>query len=189
MSTSLDLTCPLCSVASHLKFSLSDYIKHIKIFHAHNPSFKITCGINGCQRMFTNFGTFTNHMYDKHSAKSQCISNSDSTNSGFELEQPLPDEVQQISSDSDDDNEDEVAGCDLKVDTPIEPGSCSQELLQKSSATLLLGLQEKYKLTHASIQGIIQGVCSLNQLQLGVLKSEVNLCLCERNLLQIGFNL
>ena len=30
-------TCKICSAASHLKFHISEYIKHLKIFHAHQP--------------------------------------------------------------------------------------------------------------------------------------------------------
>ena len=53
--------------ASHLKFHVSDYIKHLKIFHAHQPNFKVICGIGGCQRNYTNLGTFQNHIYGVHS--------------------------------------------------------------------------------------------------------------------------
>jgi len=114
-------------------------------------------------------------MYDAH-GKSQCINNSDGVDSDY-VTVPDLDELEQVCSDSDDDNDVAVAGCDLNVDTTIEHSGCSQELLQQSSATLLLGLREKHKLTYASIQSIIQGVCSLNQQQLVVLKSEVKYCM------------
>ena len=64
--TGPNLTCPLCSAASHLKFGITEYVKHIRIFHAHDPSFKITCGINGCQRTYSNFRTFVNHVSSVH---------------------------------------------------------------------------------------------------------------------------
>lgn len=35
-------------------------------------------------------------------------------------------------------------------------------MLQKSLATFLLGIKEKFKFTQASLQGIIQGVTALN---------------------------
>ena len=59
--------CTMCSAASHLEFHVSEYIKHLKIFHAHQPDFKIICGIRGCQRNYTNLGTFPNHIYGVHS--------------------------------------------------------------------------------------------------------------------------
>ena len=58
--------CSLCSAASHLRFNIKGYIQHIRLFHAHQVDFKITCGIGGCQRSFTNCGTFINHVYGVH---------------------------------------------------------------------------------------------------------------------------
>ena len=60
------LICKLCSVASHLRFNIRGYIQHICLFHAHQANFQVTCGIEGCQRSFTNCGTFSNHVYGVH---------------------------------------------------------------------------------------------------------------------------
>jgi len=51
----------------------------------------------------------------------------------------------------------------------------SQEMLQKSSATFLLGLKEKYQLTQTSLQGIIQGVTALNHQNMSTLKAQVRI--------------
>ena len=59
--------CTMCSAASHLKFDISGYIKHVKIFHAYQPDFKVICGIGGCHRSYTNLGTSQNHIYGIHS--------------------------------------------------------------------------------------------------------------------------
>ena len=61
-----NLTCPLCSAASYLRIDITGYLKHIRIFQAHDPSFKITCGIAGCQRTYNNFCTFANHVSAIH---------------------------------------------------------------------------------------------------------------------------
>ena len=45
--------------------------------------------------------------------------------------------------------------------------------LQKSSALLLLGLKEKYKLPQSTVQGIVHGITSLLQQQMDTLKSQV----------------
>ena len=58
------LACELCSAASYLKFHISDYIKHLKIYQ---PNFKVTCRIAGCQRKYTNLGTLQNHICGVHS--------------------------------------------------------------------------------------------------------------------------
>ena len=60
------IKCPLCS-SINAEISVGDYTKHLHIFHASKPGdFKITCGINGCQRVYSNFGTFKNHLYGIH---------------------------------------------------------------------------------------------------------------------------
>ena len=50
----------------------------------------------------------------------------------------------------------------LAVGPPKQPG---QKPLQHSSALFLLGLKEKHKLTQVTIEGVIEGVSSLNQHQ------------------------
>lgn len=46
---------------------LSDYLGHIRLFHAHQPNFKIDCGLNGCRRSFVKLHTFRKHISDWHS--------------------------------------------------------------------------------------------------------------------------
>jgi len=53
-----EVICILCSATSHLKFNIKGFIQHIQLFHAHQADFHITCGIEGCQRSYTNCGTF-----------------------------------------------------------------------------------------------------------------------------------
>ena len=62
------LICPLCP-REHtccLRLSLREYLQHIKLFHAHQPNFHISCGIGGCERTFTNGRTFENHISSYH---------------------------------------------------------------------------------------------------------------------------
>ena len=63
------LVCPLCPLekALRLPFNTKDYLKHVRLFHSHQPIFHITCGISECQRMFVNFYTFRKHVFDHHS--------------------------------------------------------------------------------------------------------------------------
>ena len=65
------LICKLCSAASLLRFNIRGYIQHIRLFHAHQANFKVTCGIEGCQRSFINYGTFSNHIYGVHGENSK----------------------------------------------------------------------------------------------------------------------
>ena len=58
------IKCPLRPIDAEL--TVGDYTKHLRIFHASKPDFKITCGINGCKRVYNNFATFKNHLYGMH---------------------------------------------------------------------------------------------------------------------------
>lgn len=68
------MICKFCSAASHLKFNIKGYIQHLRLFHAHQADFRTVCGICGCVRSFTNFGTFINHVYSVHmeSSRADC---------------------------------------------------------------------------------------------------------------------
>ena len=157
------------SAASHLKFDVSGYIKHLKIFHAYQPDFKVICGIRGCQRSYTNLGTFQNHIYGIHSddcdiseeRKESSTINNDSEND---------------CSDANNTDHDEMY-CEAIEDTDDIDQQCRnlQSIVQKSSALFLLGIKEKFKLTQSSINGIVQGITSLNQHHISMLKSQVSI--------------
>ena len=53
---------------TNLHFNRTTWLKHIQLCHAHQPGFRITCGVGGCQRTYTNFGTLKNHVYNLHLA-------------------------------------------------------------------------------------------------------------------------
>ena len=160
-------TCTMCSAASHLKFHVSDYIKHLKIFHAHQPEFKVICGIGGCQRNYTNLGTFQNHIYGVHSDGS-CTVTKESiavNNTEFYSENDC----------SDDNSDTDEPYYENNVETDSNQQCSFQSSIQKSSALFLLGIKEKFKLTQSSINGIVQGVTAMNQHHITVLKSQVSM--------------
>ena len=157
-STSHQLICPLCTDASHLHFDLTSFLKHIKLFHSHQAEFKITCGIGGCQKSFTHFRTFQNHISsihryqnDPNNQPSGNISTSDASESNV------------CNYDPEDDN-----GCIVSVNDDLQ----SSSQLQKSSALLLMGLKEKHKLTQVSIQAMIEGITNLTQQRLKFLQAQ-----------------
>ena len=47
------------------------------------------------------------------------------------------------------------------------------DTLQKSSAMFLLGLKEKFKLTQAAVQEVVEGVTNLTQKRISILRSQV----------------
>jgi len=78
------------------------------------------------------------------------------------------------SADEDDDehrNTDILQSHDMQVSDSY---LChSPEIIQKHSASFLLGLKEKFKLTQVSVQGVIQGVTALNHQNINSLKQQV----------------
>lgn len=50
--------------------TIADLLQHIRLFHAHQPCLSIRCGIGGCERTFTNFGTYQNHISGYHRSES-----------------------------------------------------------------------------------------------------------------------
>lgn len=169
MASMFKLTCPLCSNAAHLTLDFKGLLKHLNLFHAHQPDFKVPCAIDGCSRHFTNLRTYQNHMSSVHNCKDI------ETNVHMEQD-PLGVEC---SRDMDEKN----SSCDgdtiiveenSDLNNTIKTPPYSRELLQKSSALFLLGLKEKYKLTQVSIQGIVDGVTSLTQQNISCLQSQVH---------------
>lgn len=159
------LSCQLCSAASHIKFTMKSYIQHLRLFHGNQLDFRIKCGIGGCQSSYTNCGTFINHIYAIHP-------------NGFAAN-PIPMSSENDQVESQDCISVEVAngstgvqqGCDMQLS---ENYSCySPETAKKLSASFLLGLKEKFKLTQVSIQGIIHGVTALDQYNISNLKLQV----------------
>ena len=165
-----EIICKLCSAASHLKFNIRGYIQHIRLFHAHNANFRTVCGINSCLRSFTNFGTFTNHVYSVHggSSRAECevVSQNDSALNESHEDERFGDWSH--ATEPDNECESEL----LTTDLDNQP-SFSHDMLQESSAAFLLGIKEKFKLTQASLQGIIQGVTALNHQNMSALKMQV----------------
>ena len=174
------IKCPLCPVSFHKLSSVGEYTKHLRLFHASKPDFKITCGINGCQRVYTNLGTFKNHLYGMHNgeidsmtvatpeSEASCCSGSNST-----------DDVQTtevMRSDNDDDHDHDHDVSDSINDPEMNcSGSlcCPPDAMQKSSALFLLGLKEKHKLTQVTVQSIVDNVTTLTQQRISSLKSQV----------------
>ena len=112
------------------------------------------CGISGCQRTFKNFGTFKNHVSERHGT----------TNSIQPDVDPWPqscDEDQDgISTDS--------------FDTAEDSGGGILTTIQRSSANFLMGLKAEKRITQAALQGVIEGVTVLNQTRLSLLYQEVS---------------
>ena len=155
MASLVEVECSLCTHTPPLRFSIANYLRHLRLFHVHQPNFNIKCGIDECCRTYTNIGTFQNHVYARHVSKDNSfgVSLVGESNAGISESLQSNDGITQVDSDI------------LEDDEYTEPYSQftmldSCNLLQKSSALFLLGLKEKYKLPQVVVQGIIDGITS-----------------------------
>lgn len=57
------LKCPLCNAELG---TVSVFLTHLRVIHASDSAFNITCGLQGCPRTFNNFHTYRNHVYAMH---------------------------------------------------------------------------------------------------------------------------
>ena len=176
----------LCSVLFHKLSSVGEYTKHLRLFHASKPDFKITCGINGCQQAYTNLGTFRNHLYGIHSGVIDTITifTPESTHAAPESESPCCSGLNSTDSEdahtiettsSDHDNDNDVSD---STNNPAEmdcSGSlcCTPDAMQKPSALFLLGLKEKHKFTQVTVQSIVDNITTLTQQRISSVKSQV----------------
>ena len=183
-----ELSYPLCSFTSHLKLNVTNFLKHIKLFHAHQAGFKLTCGIHGCQRTFINFRTFENHVSAMHrcthdpSSTEAVIDTCNCNNEDTEISS-LPECADFNEVETSDESEEEFQTTE-DPPTSQDPVAiqCSSGLLQKSSALFLLGLKENYKLSQVAVQGVLEGVTNLSQQQLNLLHSKVAICVHSASL-------
>ena len=174
------ITCSICLLRGHrqVMLSASDYVKHIRLFHEYSPTFQFTCGINGCPRSYHNVGTFKNHVSEAHGSNDVGSNStaypdvpSEPQNSSSTSDAALVNALEDTESSNDDD---EYCGEDTtEVICTDLPHCSSKDTLQKSSAMFLLGLKEKFKLTQAATQEMVEGVTNLFQKHISILRSQV----------------
>ena len=199
----VELTCSLCTGLS-VKFNIiGDYIKHLRLFHAHRPDFKVTCGIDGCLRSYNNLGSFKNHISFVHNTVHDRTSEGCAENNREvedEVDQDITNDISPEFDSGDDSltsDEDIISGYDtphfdedrhipsqIPAVTRDETNAVNEinsddiptwtaKDLQKYSAQFLFGIKERYKLTQVATQGIIQGTASITQQCIAALKSKV----------------
>ena len=67
-SSSLAYICPLCDSTQSL---LSEWLSHLGAAHSSDPSFLVTCGIDGCKCVYSKFSALKTHVYRHHKARLQ----------------------------------------------------------------------------------------------------------------------
>lgn len=148
------LDCPLCAEFHAPTIQLM--IPHIRLVHSNQPGFRVTCGLDGCQRTFQNMKTYTNHLYQFHMI-SRAITMPTQIPSSNEKEgesgSTSKDEYQ-----SPEDTLESLSTCESGLSR-----NTLKEELQSYTASWILKTREVYKLTQSSMNSTIQDVTSLIQ--------------------------
>lgn len=141
------LCCPLCGI--HQSKNLSDLMRHIRLFHADEPNFKIDCTLQGCCRSYKNYHTYRNHIYAFHS-----------TSSGdLDIQQS---EVTTVSESQESGDESEADVSDHDDSDPHQPSSEAVSI-QRSAAVWTLKVRDVHGLPQSTTESIIKDVDTLYQ--------------------------
>ena len=158
------LTCPICKEFYAPTIQL--LLPHIRFVHSLQPGFFMPCNIDGCQRTFRNFKTFTNHPYKFHmishtaSANTEMQDNnveSEDEHMDTELESTNCEDSASAANDHDNSAQFEATETECSIDNEIE----------LFAAKWILKVREQYKLTQSTMESIIQDVSTMVQFMLG----------------------
>ena len=64
--------CPICDFTTS---TLIQWFSHLQSAHSNDPSFRVTCRIDGCKRTYSKFSSLNSHVYRNHKER-MCGSNS-----------------------------------------------------------------------------------------------------------------
>lgn len=150
--------CPLCGTYAR---NLSQLLVHMRLVHAGEPGFQVTCGVEGCPRTFRNFLTFRNHVYAIHGAILPVAFESNAILDG--------DEGQDQMEDGGEEGEGGRGGDD----------DITEEAVQRAAALFILKNREGHRIPQSVMDEIVTDVGSLFHLAMCAVRQKVNATLTE----------
>ena len=60
--------CPICRLTTS---TLPQWFSHLRSAHSSDPSFYVTCGIDGCKKTYSKFSALNTHVYRHHKERMQ----------------------------------------------------------------------------------------------------------------------
>ena len=138
------MKCPLCS--EHSFRSFSEFLRHVRLFHADRPNFSLQCNLQGCSRTYTKFESYRNHIYTYHDVSA--IEAEDVENIEDSDSNPL-----EVPSTTDD-----AASREPSEEPSIEDGIVD---IQKASAVWILKTRELHRLPLSVMDAVMVDVQSL----------------------------
>ena len=159
--------CPTCR---HCSKSIKDFLKHLRLYHADSPAFKIDCGLDGCCRTFSNFYTFRNHVYVHHSLKCRPEEEQVQLPTDLNGSESSPDSDGDDNLDAGDNSEaDDDSNCDGNPSDDVDPDFDDKShfsAIQRAAALWILKVRETHRLPQSVIELIIKDVQTLYEVSL-----------------------
>ena len=139
--------CPICDFTTS---TLRQWFSHLCLSHSKDPSFRVTCGIDGCKNTYSKFSSLNSHVYRHHKHR-MC----ESTNSGkSQIENSIAQfDYQELTSIEDTLIELEDGECEVPAVTVSD--------VRKNSALFLLQLREAKGLSQVAVDAVVEGCHSL----------------------------
>lgn len=131
----------VCQLCDHFASRrLASVLSHIGAVHSHQSGFSVLCGIDSCPRTYRNYHSFRHHIKQKHpSACNDCDSHTESNVT----------DMQTIGG--------ENGPEDLFGESFGDPLNQSTSK-KRTTALFLLKLKEKYQLSQATVNEIVQDI-------------------------------
>ena len=176
MATSQAVLCPLCA---YLSPSLVLHVSHLRLVHASNRSFRLSCNIEECTEEFRSFSSYNSHVYRKHRVAL-----------GLEQIEEVQCDPQQseMPTDGEFSNTDEDVtfidnfGCEGQdqTETTSRPED-RKALIQKESAGFLLSLIEEDGVSQVAINKIVRTCRKLCQQSVMSYQQKISDALLDEN--------
>ena len=135
-------------------------LRHIGVVHSWEPDFKISCGINGCPKVYASYRSYRKHIIKKHQ---------ELLVDEFTVEQNGTNNITVVENDIN--NTMVVEECS---DSNIDESGSPDPLHNK--AAFLLKLKEERRVSQKAINGIVDDMNTLFEEELAALKTEVTSC-------------
>lgn len=135
--------CPICEFTTS---TLAQWFSHLRSAHSSDPSFLVTCGIDGCKNTYSKFSSLNTHVYRHHKHRMCGSTNSGQSQNDSSMLQP--DYQEQVPME-------DTAIMEHENETRVEANSETD--VRKNSARFLLQLREGKGLSQVAVDTVVEG--------------------------------
>lgn len=153
-ATPRKFTCCICFHYSAPSFR--SVLRHIGSVHSWDPNLHITCGIQGCPRIYTSYRSYRKHITKKHPEFMEGAEGDNSLSGSNDLDVP---------------DESEISPCH----SPSPSGTGT--LPSHSAALFILKAKEERRVSQRALDGLLEDFHEVCEIQRNALRDEVKKCL------------